>query len=81
MRDTKNALTKTHANTFVALLTTFMVLTLLATNAGVDRGSDHNARVLQSTLGAIAGPLTGAIARGFQSCCLHVSLVLMVYWR
>lgn len=30
-----------------------------------------------STLGLVAGPLIGALARGFQSCCLRVSLRLL----
>ena len=75
----KHSLTRTHAIVFVALLAAFTVLTFLATNAGVDRGSDHNARVLQATLGTISGPLTGAISRGFQGCCVRFSLIVMAY--
>jgi hypothetical protein len=76
----KHNLTRTHAIVFVAMLAAFTVLTFLATNAGVDKGGgEHNARVLQATLGTITGPLTGAISRGFQGCCLRFSLTVMAY--
>ena len=61
------------------MLGVFTILTFLITNAGVDQGPDHNARVLQTTLGTITGPLTGAISRGFQRCCLEFSLKVMLY--
>jgi len=74
-----NNLTKTHVMVFLCLLLIFSVLTFLITNAGVDEASEHDARVLLSTVGTISGPLTGAIARGFQGCCLTFSLTLMAY--
>jgi hypothetical protein len=61
------------------MLGLFMALTCLITNAGVDPGADHDARVIQATLGTIAGPMTGAISRGFQPCCLEFSLGVMLY--
>ena len=79
MRYFKNGLTKWHLITFVVMLGVFMILTFLITNAGVDEGLDHNARVLETTLGTITGPLTGAISRGFQRCCLEFSLRVMLY--
>lgn len=75
----KNNLTKVHAIVFVGMLVVFTILTFLITNAGVDKGSEHNARVLQATVGTITGPLTGAISRGFQDCCLGFSLTVVVY--
>jgi hypothetical protein len=75
----KNHLTKSHLITFVVMLGVFMILTFLITSAGVDRGVDYRARVLQTTLGTITGPLTGAISRGFQPCCLKFSLTVMLY--
>jgi hypothetical protein len=30
-------------------------------------------------VGTITGPFTGAMSRGFQSCCLRFSLTLMAY--
>ena len=74
-----NNLTRTHAILFAALLALFTVLTYLITDAGVDGGPEHDARVLQTTAGTICGPLTGAISRGFQSCCLRFSLVLTAF--
>jgi len=79
MRYVKNNLTKAHWVVFVAMLVVFTVLTFLMTNAGVDKGADHNTRVVQSTVGTITGPLTGAISRGFQGCCLRFSLTVMAY--
>jgi len=75
----KHNLTRTHGIVLLALFVAFTVLTFLVTNAGVDKGSDHNALVLQATLGTITGPLTGAISRGFQDCCLAFSLTVMAY--
>ena len=79
MRYIKNNMTKAHLFCFVGMLGVFSVLTFLATNAGVDDGCDRNARVLQATMGTITGPLTGAVARGFQGCCLGFSLSVMAY--
>jgi len=75
----KNNLTRIHIAVFTAIWASFTVLTFLVTNAGVDKGSEHNARVVQATLGTITGPLTGAISRGFQSCCLRFSLSVMAF--
>lgn len=79
MKYMKNNFTKTHLILFVVIFVTFTVLTFLATNAGVDRGADHNTRVFQTTIGVITGPMTGAISRGFQSCCTRCSLILLCY--
>jgi len=79
MRYFRNNLTKAHVIVFACLLAAFTLLTFSATNAGVDKGSEHNTRVLQATVGAITGPLVGAIARGFQGCCLKFSLTIMAY--
>lgn len=75
----KNRLTKTHASIFAVMLVIFTILTFLITNEGVDHDSEHNTRVFFTTLGTITGPLTGAISRGFQSCCLRFSLTVMAY--
>ena len=73
----KNNLTKFHLITFVVMLGVFTLLTFLITNAGIDKGEEHNARMLLTTLGTITGPLTGAISRGWQGCCLRFSLMVM----
>ena len=75
----KNSLTKAHMFVFAFMLAVFMALTFLITNAGVDDGPRHIAFVLLTTLGTITGPLTGAISRGFQGCCLRFSFTVMAY--
>lgn len=72
-----NHLQKSHAFVFAGLLALFSVLTYLGTNAGLDQGPEHMKRVWQATAGTICGPLTGAISRGLQGCCLEFSLMLM----
>jgi hypothetical protein len=75
----KNNLTRFHGISFVLLLAGFTLWTYLITSAGVDKGQGHDARVLYTTLGTISGPLTGAIAREWQGCCLRFSLGVMAY--
>lgn len=72
-----NHLQKSHAFVFAGLLALFSVWTYVGTNGGLDQGPDHTKRVWQTTAGTICGPLTGAISRGFQGCCLAFSLMLM----
>jgi hypothetical protein len=79
MRYLTNGLTKWHVIVLVGMLGVFMALTFLITNAGIEPGPDHDTRVLQATLGTITGPLTGAMSRGFQPCCLEFSLRVMLY--
>ncbi len=79
MRCVKNSLTTAHVWAFAAMLAAFTAVTLLATSTGGDKGSEHNLRVAQAMLGSITGPLTGAIVRGCQSCCLRFSLHIMAY--
>ena len=62
MRYLTNGLTKWHGVVLGGMLGVFMAMTFLITNAGLDPGPDHDARVIQATLGTIAG----AISRGFQ---------------
>jgi hypothetical protein len=75
----KNNLTRVYAVVFASMLLVFTALTFLITNAGVDQGAEHNIRVVQTTAGTITGPLTGAISRGFQGCCLRFSLTVMAF--
>lgn len=75
----RGTLTNSHKLTFVVILSIFTVLTYLITDAGIDPGKEHNKRVVQTTLGTMTGPMTGAIARGFQGCCLKYSLFLMLF--
>ena len=40
---------------------------------------DHQGLIFLTTLSTILGPMTGAIARNCQSCCLAFSLSLLPY--
>lgn len=79
MRYIRNNLTRAHGIVFAVLWIMFSILTFLITNAGVDEGAEHHTRVFLATAGTITGPLTGAISRGFQGCCLRFSLTVMAY--
>ncbi len=73
----KNNLSKWHLWSFEALLVLFSALTCVIVYTGSDDNAEHTARVIKTTLGTITGPITGAIARDFQSCCVDFSLFLM----
>ncbi|MBU6401491.1 MAG: hypothetical protein KGS61_14335 [Verrucomicrobia bacterium] len=58
----------------------FTALSLLLLLPGSLTGhGDTLARSLAASVGSFSGPFTGAIARGFQSCCLQFSLGLCPY--
>lgn len=57
----------------------FTVLTFLIADGGIDRGRDHYRQVLLTTCATLLGPMTGAISRQCQSCCLANSLALLPY--
>lgn len=66
-----------HLWTALALWLVFTVWTYLIVSSGLDDASDRPGVVMATTVGTIAGPMTGAISRGFQSCCLDFSLSLL----
>jgi hypothetical protein len=66
-------LTRTHGIILMVLLGLFTLLDFLIARAG------HADSVALATLGTVAGPLAGALARNCQSCCLRVSLQLMAW--
>lgn len=70
-------LTKWHAIVFAGLLALFMFVTFQATGGLNNYPAVSGVHSLEATMGAVTGPLTGAISRGFQSCCLRASLILM----
>lgn len=70
-------MTGAQARVFFGLLLAFTVLTGLLADAHLNAEAGHRVRVALTTLGVITGPLTGAIAREFQRCCLTCSLSLM----
>lgn len=79
MRYLTNNLTRWHAVLLAGLLLVFTLLTFLITDTGLDQGPEHQARVLWATASTITGPLTGAVSREFQDCCLRCSLSIMVF--
>jgi hypothetical protein len=68
-----------HAWVAVVLWLVFSGLTLLIVLNGLDHATDKRKTVALTTAGTVLGPITGAISRDFQGCCLRASLDLMPY--
>ena len=58
------------------MLAAFTFLTFLVTSSGLDDAAGKTGMVLLTTAFSFTGPMTGAICRGMQGCCLETSLVL-----
>ncbi len=69
--------TRSHWIVWIFLFVLFTLLTYLAADGGIDDGPKHDRRVLVTTACTLSGPLTGAIARDMQSCCLEVSMSIL----
>ncbi len=63
---------------FLALLVPFTILTYLAVSSG-SPGDVRDRPIALTSLGTIAGPFTGAIARRGQGCCLAASLNIAMF--
>lgn len=62
-----------HVHVFLGVYLVCAALTFLALSSGSE--SDRRAnRIVAATVGVVAGPFTGAMARRFQSCCWQASL-------
>jgi hypothetical protein len=57
----------------------FTVLTLLIVLKALDKATQRPMIVAATTAGTVLGPMTGAISRDFQGCCLEFSLSLLPY--
>lgn len=57
----------------------FTLLTFLIVVWNLDNAGQHPVRVAVTTAASVLGPMTGAISRDFQSCCLAFSLSLVPY--
>jgi hypothetical protein len=68
-----------HAWVAVALWLAFSGLTLLILLGGNAGATRPPKTVAATTAGTVLGPMTGAISRDFQGCCLRFSLMLMPY--
>ncbi len=75
MRLIENHFTKSHFFAFLAIWLCFTALTYWIADHGIEQ-YDHTKLVFLTTLGTILGPMTGAISRDCQSCCLAFSLSL-----
>jgi len=78
MRLFENHFGRKQVYVFEGLFLAFTVFTYLAANKGVDQ-YQHNRIVWTVTASAISGPMAGAIARNYQSCCMSFSLSLLPY--
>ena len=68
-----------HAWTAVALWLAFSGLTLLLVLSGLDRATERPRTVIATTAATALGPMTGAVSRDFQSCCVNFSVSLLPY--
>lgn len=68
-----------HVMVFGVLWLGFTALTFAAVSGGLSNASQERGLVIMTTLGTISGPMTGAISRRFQSCCLQASLTLLPF--
>ena len=68
-----------HLYVFLAIWCGFTIWTFLIVNSGLDSGSGKSATVFRTTVATILGPMTGAISRDLQGCCLRFSLSLLPY--
>jgi hypothetical protein len=78
MKLIENHFTKAHLFVFLGIWLSFTALTYWIAEHGIEQ-YDHNKLVFLTTLGTILGPMTGAISRDCQSCCLAFSLSLLPY--
>ena len=73
----KNNFTRWHALVTCALWLVFAALTLVIALRGLDHAAQRPLTVAATVAGSALGPMSGAISRGFQPCCLAFSLSLM----
>ncbi len=78
MRPFQNHFSKPHLFVFLGIWLGFTALTYWIADHGID-DYDHRKLVTLTALGTILGPMTGAISRNCQSCCLAFSLSLLPY--
>jgi hypothetical protein len=66
-----------HGRVALALWLAFTVLTFLIVSGGSAGSAGRPLVVAKTTAGTVLGPMTGAISRNFQRCCLRFSLSLL----
>jgi hypothetical protein len=78
MKIIENNFTRYHLMAFLGIWLCFTVGTYWIAEHGIEQ-DNHNRLVCVTTCGTILGPMTGAISRNCQSCCLQFSLGLLPY--
>ena len=73
----ENNFTRWHAIVALALWLAFAALTLVIVLRGLDHAAQRPLTVAATVVGSALGPMSGAISRGLQPCCLAFSLSLM----
>jgi len=79
MRRLLSRFSRWHLWSAVVIWLIFTLLTLWTVSQGLYNAGDRPGTVALTTLGTVLGPMTGAISRDFQGCCLRFSLSLMPY--
>ncbi|MGA2035226.1 MAG: hypothetical protein ABSG68_23515 [Thermoguttaceae bacterium] len=75
---TDDPLSKKTCTNYLGEIRRFTVLTYWIAEHGIEQDG-HGRLVFLTTCGTILGPMTGAISRDCQSCCLKFSLSLLPY--
>lgn len=75
----ENNFTRWHVVVALALWLAFAALTLVIVLHGLDHAAQRPLTVAATVAGSALGPMSGAISRGFQPCCLAASLSLMPF--
>jgi hypothetical protein len=68
-------LTKAHFQSFLILFALFATLNLVLVTV-----NQTFARGVLTAAGTVLGPMTGALSRNFQDCCLKFSIQLIPYF-
>jgi hypothetical protein len=73
----ENNFTRWHIGIAFALWLAFAALTLVIVLNGLDQAAQRPLTVAATVVGSALGPMSGAISRGMQPCCLAFSWSLM----
>lgn len=79
MRLVANNWTRWHFRIAVTLAIMFGSWTLAIVLVGLDHADERPMTVAKTVVGSLLGPLSGAISRDFQSCCLAFSVSLLPF--
>ncbi|MBX7164979.1 MAG: hypothetical protein K1X74_01400 [Pirellulales bacterium] len=74
-----NHFSRWHFRVLIALWLLFTGLTLYIVSVGLDKADRSPGKIVATTAATVLGPMTGAISRNCQSCCLEFSLALLPY--